>query len=82
MAYVMGNAMRMKHGHLAWLRWPVVLPWRAASLVEKRLGIPTTLLIGLGLGFTGLILTTSLVGMLAGIPLLFFGTLFVLRALY
>lgn len=64
------------------LAWPFRGLWRAASAIERRLGIASTLLAGLAASAIGLVLILSLAGLLAGIPLLALGLAMVLRALY
>lgn len=69
-------------GFFRWLKWPPVLLWRAASLVERRLGIAATFMLGLGLLLAGSILNLSLAGLLAGIPACLFGLFLLVRAVY
>ena len=68
-----------------WLRWalvPFALAWRAASLVERHLGLLPLLLLGLGFFVLGMLLNLTLAGMLLGIPATLLGSLLLLRALY
>jgi len=68
--------------NLRWLGRCVTVPWWLASVFERRLGIAATLILGIALIIFGLLLSLTLAGMIAGLPTLLIGTLFLLRALY
>lgn len=71
-----------RRGRRRWALLPFALAWRAASLVERRLGILPLLLLGLGLFVLGMLLNLTLAGMILGIPATLLGALLLLRALY
>lgn len=62
--------------------WPMKLAWRTASLVEKRLGIILTLLLGGFFTLVGLALASTFIGMIFGLPITAVGLLLLVRALY
>ena len=62
--------------------WPVKLSWRVSSMVEKRLGIVPTLLLGGFLTMVGMAFSSSLIGIIFGIPLAAAGLFLLVRALY
>ena len=72
----------MRGGRRAWYSRPFTGAWRAASIFERRLGIPTTLFAGAFLMVVGIILCMTIAGALIGIPAGFLGMMMILRALY
>ena len=67
---------------LGWVVWPVVLLWRTASFIERRIGIAGTLAVGLAFLILGFLFNMTLAGMLIGIPVSLLGAMLLLRALY
>lgn len=71
-----------KASPIRWVFLPVRLAWRAVSLLERKVGLMPTLLVGLTLFVVGIVLNMTWIGMLIGIPATLLGSLFLLRALY
>ena len=61
---------------------PFRLGWWAASRFERSAGIVFTLLVGAALLAVGFFLSSTFIGMLLGIPMMFAGAFLALRALY
>lgn len=62
--------------------WPFYLLWWAVSFVFKILGSILTAILGLVLIVTGVALTITLVGAVAGIPMIGAGALLLVRSLF
>lgn len=61
---------------------PFRMGWWMASRVEKSTGIIFTLILGSGLLVGGFILSSTLLGLILGVPMMVAGAFLVLRALY
>lgn len=64
------------------LLWPFRMVWGLIGIIFLAVGKLFTMLLGLGLVALGIVLTASLVGIAAGIPLIVFGALLALRSLF
>ena len=65
-----------------WLLRPFIWIWNLIAYIVMLTGRLVAVLIGLVLIFVGAILTITVVGAIAGIPLLLFGILLVIRGLW
>lgn len=65
-----------------WIFRPMVWLWRGITRIANRVGILNTFGIAAAFLVVGLFLTSTLIGALLGIPLMFIGVLFVARGLY
>lgn len=63
------------------LTLPFVLIWKLLSLVVGLVGRLIALVLGIVLTIVGILLTTTVVGAIIGIPLIFIGFGLILRAL-
>jgi len=61
---------------------PFRMGWWMASRVEKSTGIVFTLIAGAGLLAGGIFLSSTLLGLILGVPMIVVGAFLVLRALY
>ena len=84
MASTMDTPRKKRSGRL--LRYVVFAPfrmgWWMASRIEKSTGILFTLILGVVLLAGGIVLSSTLLGMIPGIPMIVAGGFLVLRALY
>ena len=82
----MATSQTMKTGAGGLLKlfiiWPFTLGWLMATKFADRTGILATLVAGLALMMVGWLLCSSIIGILIGLPMAFFGLLLLLRALY
>ena len=62
--------------------WPLKISWRVSSMVERRLGIVLTLLLGAFLTLVGVAFSSTFIGLLFGIPMTVAGLFLLVRALY
>ena len=62
-------------------RWPLALPWKFATAVERRFGIVATLLAGVFFLLTGLFLIGGLITLIPGLMLAGLGIVLIARAL-
>ncbi len=62
--------------------WPFTLAWRLATLITNIIGIVLALVFGLVLMGVGILLSSTIVGAVVGIPLGVLGLLLLVRALY
>ncbi|MFM1919006.1 MAG: hypothetical protein RLZZ303_640 [Candidatus Hydrogenedentota bacterium] len=69
---------------LAWylIVGPLVLFWRAATLLANALGILLTLLLGAALMLVGSLLASTIIGFPLGAPLFLIGLLLFVRGLW
>lgn len=61
---------------------PFRMGWWMASRVEKSTGIVFTLIVGAALLAAGFFLSSTLLGLFLGVPMIVMGAFLVLRALY
>lgn len=66
----------------ALILWPFTLTWRVAGAIEESAGILVTLLVGAAFVVFGLFFISTVLGIVIGAPMLFFGAMLVLRGLY
>lgn len=81
------TATRRKRSVSGWLLKTVLLGpfrflWWMASRVERATGILFTLIVGALLIGAGLVLNSTMIGFVLGVPMLVVGVFLVLRALY
>lgn len=62
--------------------WPLMLLWRFVTFVTNVIGILLALIIGLGLMALGLFLSSTIIGLVVGVPLFILGLLLLIRAIY
>lgn len=58
---------------------PITITWRLANIIERRLGILATLAIGAATLLLGYVFTSTVIGFVIGIPLMFFGSIVFVR---
>ena len=74
--------MKEKKRRTPWLLWPVVALWRLVAWVLKLTGRLIAAVLGLVLMIVGVLLTVTIVGAVAGIPLIIFGFMLMLRSIF
>lgn len=65
-----------------WLLWPFYAVWKLVTLILNITGRILCVLLGIGLMAFGVAVSLSLVGAILGVPLLAFGFLLTVRALF
>jgi hypothetical protein len=65
-----------------WYLWPVVALWRLVAVVIGLTGRLVAVLLGVVLFVGGGLLTLTVVGAIAGIPLMFVGGLLIVRGIF
>ena len=70
-------------GAFRWLIvWPLSIAWRIVTAIANVTGILLALVLGFVLVAVGLLLCSTIMGFIFGVPLVFIGGLLLLRALY
>lgn len=71
-------------GKFVWLffTWPILLLWKLVTFTCNAIGILLALFLGSALMVGGYVLTSTIIGALLGLPMMFFGFFLVVRALY
>jgi hypothetical protein len=64
------------------LTWPLRMLWSLIGVIFLAAGKLLTLLIGLLLVVAGVLLACTLVGAFAGVPMILFGLLLIIRSLF
>lgn len=64
------------------LTWPFRILWSFIGVIFLGIGKLLTLLLGLALTITGVVLACTLVGAVVGVPLAIFGVLMMVRSLF
>ena len=65
-----------------WILWPFYFIWKLVTLILNITGRILCALLGIGLMAIGVTVSLSLVGAILGVPLLAFGFLLTVRALF
>ncbi len=68
--------------HVPWILWPFYAVWRIVTFVFELTGRIIAALIGLALMAAGVTITISVVAAPIGIPIVAFGFLLLVRALF
>lgn len=64
------------------LFWPFILAWRLVTFITNLIGILLALVIGLALMMLGIFLSSTIVGIIVGVPFFILGLLLLVRAIY
>ena len=68
--------------HIPWILWPFYAIWRVVSFIFELTGRIICAIIGLALMAAGVAITISVVAAPIGIPIVTFGFLLLVRALF
>jgi len=68
--------------HIPWILWPVYAVWKLLTFILKVTGRIICALMGLALMAAGVAISLSIIGAIVGIPLIAFGFLMTIRALF
>jgi hypothetical protein len=64
------------------LFWPFILAWRLVTFITNLIGILLALVIGLALMMLGIFLSSTIIGIVVGVPVFILGLLLLVRAIY
>lgn len=65
-----------------WILWPFVAIWRLLATIIKLTGRLIAVILGLVFMIVGVILSTTVIGSIIGIPLVIFGALLIVRGFF
>ncbi len=68
--------------HIPWILWPFYAVWRIVTFVFELTGRIIAAIIGLALMVAGVTITISIVAAPIGVPIIAFGFLLLVRALF
>ena len=68
--------------HIPWILWPAYAVWKLLTFILKVTGRIICALMGLALMAAGVAISLSIIGAIVGIPLIAFGFLMTIRALF
>jgi hypothetical protein len=72
----------MKSKPVPWYLWPIVALWRLVAAIVGLTGRLLAVVLGLVLMIVGAILSVTIIGAVAGIPMLVVGFLLVLKGIF
>lgn len=72
----------MKPKHTPWPLWPFVALWHLVAWIVGLTGRLLAVVLGLVLMIVGVVLSVTIIGAIAGVPLLIVGFLLVLRGVF
>ena len=72
----------MKPKQIPWILWPFVALWRLVAAIVGLTGRLVAVVLGLALMIVGAILSVTIIGAIAGVPLLIVGFLLVLKGIF
>jgi hypothetical protein len=65
-----------------WILWPFQAIWRLVTLILELTGRFILAILGFILVIVGILISLSIIGAIVGIPMILFGFLMILRALF
>ena len=71
-----------RKGAVSWLAWPFVALWRLLSFILNLTGRLVAAILGLVLMIVGVVLLITVIAAPVGIPLIVFGLLLTIRAIF
>jgi hypothetical protein len=72
----------MKSKRVPWYLWPFVALWRLVAAIVGLTGRLVAVVLGLVLMIVGAILSVTIIGAVAGVPMLVVGFLIVLKGIF
>jgi hypothetical protein len=71
-----------KSKHTPWILWPFIALWRLVAGIVGLTGRLLAVVLGLVLMIVGAVLTVTIIGAIAGVPMLIVGFLLVIKGLF
>ena len=68
--------------HIPWILWPVYAVWKLLTFILNITGRIICAFLGLAIMAAGVAISLSIIGAIIGIPLIAFGFLMTIRALF
>jgi hypothetical protein len=65
-----------------WILWPFVAVWKLLATIIKLTGRLIAVILGLVFMIVGVILSTTMIGAIIGVPLVIFGALLIVRGFF
>lgn len=65
-----------------WILWPFVAIWKLLATIIKLTGRLVAVILGLVFMIVGVILSTTMIGAVIGVPLVIFGALLIVRGFF
>ena len=76
------HVVKRKHKQIPWLLWPFVALWKLIAAIVGLTGRLLAVVLGLVLMIVGVVLCVTIIGAIAGVPMIIVGFLLVIRGIF